>query len=194
MNHLIQTIKGRQSIRKFKAEPIAAETLAEIIEAGRYAPSGHNVQLTHFVVIENQAVLDALRQTVRDAFAAMEQPADTHHPLSTSIRLSKKGSYNFMYNPAVLVIAANARGNGNAMADTTLALGNMMLMAQEKGIGSCWINQLRWLCDDESVMKKLETLGISRDEIVCGSLALGYPDQPLRKEVVIQNNRVDYIK
>lgn len=194
MDHLIQIIKGRQSIRKFKPESLEQEALAAIIEAGRYAPSGHNVQTAHFVVIENQAVLDALRQTVRDAFAGMEQPEDKHHPLYTSIRLSKKGSYNFMYNPAAFVIAANKRGYGNGMADTALALGNMMLMAQGQGIGSCWINQLRWLCDHEAVIAKLEELGIAKDEIVCGSLALGYPDQPLRKEAMIRGNQVDYIK
>jgi len=123
---------------------------------------------------------------VREAFAGMETPADPHDMKSTAIRLSKKGSYNFMYNPPTFVIAANKRGYGNAMADTALALGNMMLLAQEIGIGSCWINQLRWLCDNEKVQAALEKLGIGRDEVVCGGLALwllrpagtsGYGDQ-----------------
>jgi Nitroreductase len=194
MNGVMDAIKGRRSVRKYKQQQISDGELSQIVAAGQLAPSGHNRQTTHFVVVQQAAVLEELRRVVREAFAEMEQPADPHDMKSTAIRLSKKGKYNFMYNPPTFIIAANKRGYGNAMADTALALGNMMLLAQEIGIGSCWINQLRWLCDDEKVMRAVEKLGIGRDEVVCGGLALGYSDQPERPATVIQGNRVDYIK
>lgn len=194
MDSVMEAIKGRRSVRKYKQEQISDGEVARIVEAGQLAPSGHNMQTAHFVVVQQAAVLEELRLVVREAFAGMETPADPHDMKSTAIRLSKKGSYNFMYNPPTFVIAANKRGYGNAMADTALALGNMMLLAQEIGIGSCWINQLRWLCDNEKVQAALEKLGIGRDEVVCGGLALGYCDQPERPATVIKGNRVDYIK
>jgi len=194
MDSIMEIIKGRQSIRKYKAEQIADNELDQIIEAGRLAPSGHNMQTTHFIVVQKSEILEELRTLVKEAFAAMEQPEDPHDIMSTSIRLSKKGSYNFMYNPPTFIIAANKRGYRNAMADTSLALGNMMLMAHELKVGSCWINQLRWLCDDPKIIAAVEKLGLASDEVICGALALGYSDQPERPATIIRGNSVAYIK
>lgn len=194
MNAILDVIKKRRSVRKYKPDQLKAQELELILEAGRLAPSGHNNQTSHFVVVQDPAVLDALREVVRAAFAKMELPEDSHHPMSASIRLSKKGTYNFMYNPPTLVIAANRRGYGNAMADCALALGNMMLMASSIGIGTCWINQLRWLSDDEAVMQAVKKLGIGETEVICGALAIGYSDQPEVPPTARRGNTVDFIR
>lgn len=194
MESILEIIKKRKSVRKYKPEQISNAALNSIMEAGRLAPSGSNNQTSHFVVVQNPAILDELRAVVRAEFAAMEITEETYGSIKTSIKLSQKGTYNFMYNPPTLVIAANLRGYGNAMADCSLALGNMMLMAAELNIGSCWINQLKWLSDHEKIKNYIEKLGIGKEEIICGSLALGYADQPSLASVVIKGNRVDIIK
>ena len=48
---ILEFIKSRRSTRKFTAKEIEAEKLDQILEAGRYAPSGGNSQSTHFLVI-----------------------------------------------------------------------------------------------------------------------------------------------
>ena len=43
-------IHNWRSIRKYKNEPVPAETLKKVLEAGRRAPSWENVQPWHFIV------------------------------------------------------------------------------------------------------------------------------------------------
>jgi nitroreductase len=191
---ILDVIKKRKSVRKFKQEQITDEEMQLIVEAGQLAPSGHNSQTSHFVVIQKQEVLNELRELVKAEFAKMEFDETTYSSIKTSITLSKKGKYNFMYNAPILIVATNLRGYGNAMADCSLALGNMMLMATELNIGTCWINQLKWLTDNETVKKYLEKIGISADEMVCGCLSVGYSDQPNLAPVIRKGNVADFIK
>lgn len=194
MTRILEVIKKRRSVRKYKPEQITDEELNLIVEAGRLAPSGSNNQTSHFIVIQKAAVLDELREIVKGEFAKMPADDTTYGSIKTSIRLSQKGTYNFMYNPPTFIIAANKRGYGNAMADCALALGNMMLMAAELGIGTCWINQLKWLSENENVTACLRKYGLAEDETVCGCLAVGYSDQPSLAPVILKGNKVDFVR
>ena len=60
--------------------------------------------------------------------------------LASTIRRAQKGGYDFTYGAPMLVLAANRRGYGNAMADCALAMENMFLQATAMGLGSCYIN------------------------------------------------------
>lgn len=191
---ILDVMKKRRSVRKFKQEQITDQEMKLIIEAGQLAPSGHNSQTSHFVVVQNQEILNELRELVKAEFAKMEVDENTYASIKTSITLSKKGKYNFMYNAPALIIATNLRGYGNAMADCSLALGNMMLMATELNIGTCWINQLKWLAENENIKKYLEKLGVSENEIVCGCLSVGYSDQPSLAPVVRKGNISEFIR
>ena len=73
-----------------------------------------------------------------------------------------------------LVVTANRKGYGNAMADSACALENMMIAANALDLGSCWINQLHWLDEDESVRTCMEHLGLGPVETITGGLILGY--------------------
>ena len=48
---ILEFIRSRRSTRKFTDKEIEAEKLDQILESGRYAPSGGNSQSTHFLVI-----------------------------------------------------------------------------------------------------------------------------------------------
>ena len=141
----IEAILTRRSTRKFSTELPERGLIEKILEAGRYAPSGGNSQTTHFIVIESSAVLKELAELVRSAFSAMEYTEDTYSSIKNSINASKRGNYIFHYNAPVLIVTANRKGYGNAMADSACALENMMIAANALDLGTCWINQLHWL-------------------------------------------------
>ena len=130
-------IKTRHSTRKFSDKPVEKEKLEQVIEAGRFAPSGGNNQTTHFIVIRDKAVLSELARIAREEFSKMELKPDTYASMAKSIKLSKKGTYVFHYNAPVLILAANRIGYGNNMADCSCAVENMMLMANALDLGSC---------------------------------------------------------
>lgn len=192
---LFEAICTRRSTRKFRQETPAKELIEKVIEAGRYAPSGGNNQTTHFLVITDPDVLSELAWIVKTAFAGMEIQPDTYASIKNSINASKRGNYVFHYNTPVLIVTANKKGYGNAMADSACALENMMLAANALDLGSCWINQLHWLDEDEAVRTYLTGLGLADDETVTGGLALGYPEDglPLRKDLPRTGNPVTWI-
>lgn len=80
----------------------------------------------------------------------------------------------FRYKAPVLVVTANKTGYGNAVADCAGAIENMMLEANELDLGTCWINQLRWLADNPSIRERMLGLGMKEDETVCASMALSH--------------------
>jgi len=188
----------RRSTRKMKADPVPREIIEKIIEAGRSAPCGGNSQTTHFIVINNRVILTELARIVKEEFAKMEVHRDTYKSLRKSVIASKRGDYIFHYDAPVLVVTANKTGYGNALADSACALENMMIAANALDLGSCWINQLHWLTDNDHIRQCMQDLGLAEDETITGGLILGYPDSedgmPVRTPRKQTGNPVTWIE
>ncbi len=179
----LEAIKTRCSTRLMAPKIPDRDLLDQIIEAGRLAPSGSNSQTTHFIVITNKALLAEIAGVVMTEFAKMEITEDTYVSLKHSISMAKKGQYAFHYMAPVLIVTANKKGYGNAIADSACALENMMIAANALDLGSCWINQLHWLDESEGVRAFMEKLGLGTDETITGGLIVGYPaDGKLQRE------------
>ncbi len=194
---MLDFIKSRRSTRKYQDRPVPRELLEQIVEAGRYAPSGGNNQTGHFLVVTDPAVLARLAEMAQEAFAGMEVTENTYRSLAFAIQAAKRGGYVFHYHAPALIIAANKKDYGNNMADTACALENMMLMANALDLGSCWINQLRWLNEDPALLAYERELGLAEDERVYGAVAVGFADTPdglpERTPLPRTGNRVEYI-
>ena len=193
----LEAIRTRRSTRRFSDKRIEQEKLETIIEAGRYAPSGGNSQTCHLIVVRNKEVLAKLAELARSAFSKMEITEGMYKSIANSIRASKKGNYVFHYDPDTLIIVANQKDYGNNIADTACALENMMIAANELDLGSVWINQLKWLNEDETLLEYERTLGLEENERVYGALAVGYADTedglPCRTPLERTGNKVTYI-
>lgn len=176
MENMLEFIKSRRSTRRYKSEDVSDEQLEQIVEAGRFAPSGGNCQSTHFIVVKNKETLAELAELTQQEFAKMEITSGLYKSIVNSINASKKGNYIFHYNAPVLIITANQKDYGNNIADCACALQNMMLMANALDLGSCWINQLKWLNENPVILEYMKELGMNEGERVYGALAVGYPD------------------
>jgi len=190
----MDVIRLRRSIRKYKQEQIKDEELEMILEAGRYAPSGGNSQTSHFIVIQSQEKLNKLTRLVEQTFAGMEPEETMYKGMIRVIELCKRGGYDFINNAPTLAVAANKRGYTNALVDCAVALENMMLAATSLDIGSCWINHLKWLTDDEMILAFMSELGLTDDEQICGAVALGYPNQVYTAPLKRAGNAVTIVK
>ena len=193
----LEAIITRRSTRRFSDKPVEREKLDKIIEAGRYAPSGGNSQTCHFIVVRNKEVLANLAKLVQSAFAKMEIAEGMYKSIVNSIRASQKGNYVFHYAPDTLIIVANRKDYGNNIADCACALENMMIAANELDLGSVWINQLKWLNEDETLLEYERTLGLEENERIYGALAVGYANTedglPNRTPLPRTGNNVTYI-
>lgn len=191
----IEAILTRRSTRSYKPDPVEQEKLDVILAAARQAPSGGNNQTNHFLVIRNQEVLRELIRLAEAAFAEMELTEDLYPSLKRSIAASKKGGYVFSYNAPILIVVANRKDYGNNMADCACAIENMMVAANALGLGSCWINQLKWLNENPQLTAYLSALGLREDERVYGSVVIGYPASglPNRRLMEQKGNEVTFI-
>lgn len=191
----MEAILTRRSTRSLKPDLPPRELIQQVIKAGRAAPSGSNSQSTHMLVITRPNVLSELAALVQRAFAAMEAGPDAYVSLRHSVSAAKKGGYVFHYNAPVLIVTANKKGYGNAIADSACALENMMIAANALDLGACWINQLHWLDGNADVRAYMEALGLERDETITGGLILGYgiDGRPVRDALPRTGNPVTWI-
>ena len=196
MKSVLEVIQSRRSVRRFTGEQISDAELESLIEAGRYAPSGGNSQTNHLIVIQKESVLAEIRSRVQAAFAQMEVQEDTYASIVNSIALSKREGheYAFFFNAPTLIVLANKKGYANAMADCACVLENMMLAAASLGLGSCWINQLRWLDGNPEINAYMQSLGLAGDETICGAVALGYPAVAPAPPAPRKGNPVTYVR
>ena len=149
---LIESILTRRSIRRYDKRDIPEEVLAQILEAGRQAPSAVNKQPVHFIVVKDK-----------------EKKKGLSHFMFN----------RFMNNvPAVMVGCADVNSfiTGKwAIVDAAIAMQNMVIAAWILGIGSCWIGAF-----DEKKVKEL--LNIPDKWKVVALVTLGYPaEQPKKK-------------
>ena len=80
------------------------------------------------------------------------------------IKMSAEGKFVFNYGAPVLIILASKPSYANNFADVSCAMQNMMLACNELELGSCWVNQIRHLQDNERIQAKMRELGLGEDE------------------------------
>ncbi len=153
MNESIRTIMTRRSTRSFKAKPIPREMLEQIVDAGRHAPSGRNVQPWQFTVVQNKETIKKLAKSIGKALG--------------------NSAYDF-YSPDTLIIVSCEEDSPLGIYDASCALENIFLAAHALGIGSVWINQVGAFCRDSGVREVLTQIGVPENHIVHGTAALGY--------------------
>lgn len=184
-NAVLECIKTRRSIRRFKPGQITEEETRLLLEAAAWAPSGGNNQSWLFTAIRSPELLARLNETLRRTFLTWTPDDDYSSKRKAKINAEKE-NFNYFYHAPTLVVASNLPDYQNAMADCSCAMQNLFLAAHSLGLGTCWINQPRWLRDEPAVRDVLAEAGIPREHVICSAAAVGYPDQnppaPARKK------------
>ena len=118
MNEVLNTIKNRRTIRKFKPNPIDDEMIEVILEAGRWAPSFSNLQPWRFIVIKDQGTKNLLDKAARESVL--------HLGINEA--------------PVVILVCVDRRIDPlHAIETGAAATQNMTLAAHSIGLGAGWI-------------------------------------------------------
>ncbi len=148
-------IRKRRTVRRFAQKPVALETLKQIVDAGRLAPSASNLQPLEFMILEKtRAVQYVFERTRWAGYLPPDQgkPAADQAPVAFILILVNK--------------KIRAEGYG---ADVGAAAENMILTALEQGVAACWIGSIIDRADIKS------ELAIPEHCELDSLLALGYP-------------------
>ncbi|MEM5834969.1 MAG: nitroreductase family protein [Candidatus Aenigmatarchaeota archaeon] len=160
----LECIKTRRSVRKFKKKEIEKEKLMKILEAAIYAPSSGNLQNWEFIIVRDEENKKLI------AKAALNQ--------------------NFIADASIIIIACSnddkvifygKRGKDlYAIENVSAAIQNILLAANDLGIGSCWVGAF-----DEKEIKKI--LKIPENVRPIAIIPLGYPEKisetPVRRPI-----------
>ncbi|MDR0819437.1 MAG: nitroreductase family protein [Oscillospiraceae bacterium] len=177
-NPVLDAIKNRRSTRQFTEEQVSPEQLDILLDAAIWAPSGSNSQSWRFTAIQKPDILLKLNELVREGFLYRYEPDDDYPSKKFAKNAAENEKYNFYYHAPTLIISSNVGGYANALADSALALENLFLAAESIGLGTCYINQLHWLENDEPIREYLAELGIPRDHVICASASVGNIKSP----------------
>jgi len=156
-------IKDRRSIREYIQRDIPYEDILEIIDAARWAPSSGNLQNWYFIIIKNKESIEKIAASTRQEFVK-----------NANIIIVVCSNDKLVEN------IYGERGKFYAIQNVAAAIQNMLLVATEKGIGTCWIGAF-----DENKVKEIAQ--IPKDMSVHALITLGYyskkPDPPKRKNL-----------
>jgi len=158
---IYELIINRRTIRRFQQQPISPELLTSLVNAGRLAPSGANLQPLEFIIVNKTGLVDQVFKTLKWAgyIAPAGNPPEGKRPMAYII---------------VLINTKIRREKGDV--DAAAAIENMILAALDKGIGSCWIGSI-----NRKEVRKIFSL--PENYKIDSILALGYPDEsPILEE------------
>lgn len=168
----LETIKSRRSIREFQKKEIPNEIIDKLADALIWAPSAGNLQSRKFYFVFNQETKNKLEE------AALSQSFIAEAPLVIIGCTDDKISQRY-----------GERGkNLYSICDVSVSVQNMMLLAHEQGLGTCWVGAF-----DEKEVGKILNLPENLKPIVI--IPVGYPsEKPSAPARVSKKEAVDFKK
>ena len=160
---LMGQLKARRSVRQFSAREIPPEFIRQIIEAGRYTPTGTNKQGVSYAVLQ-QGLQEVEAQAIR-LFRGLKRGVDLVYSGLREIEIDD----HFLFKNAKAVIVIKSAD----AVDAALAASSMELMAQSLGLGVFYSGFFTMVTRVSGKIRK--RLGIRRGEKAITTLVLGFP-------------------
>jgi nitroreductase len=110
--NVLEAIRARHSTRAFVYQPIPRDVLVQLVDCGRWAPSGRNEQPIEYVVVDD-------RERIREIAL-----------------LTDNGRFAVDAGALVVVVSRDVK---YALEDGAAAVQNVLLAATALGYASCWI-------------------------------------------------------
>ncbi len=156
-NEVLEAIRDRQMVFKFKDEPLEDEQVEAVLRAGSWTESYGNCEPRQFLVIDE---------------------AETKKKLSELTNRLTSFTAGIENAPVTIAIAVTGCGSSHYIEEGAGAAHNMALAAHSLGLGSYWIDVYDLEDREGSVEAEAKSmLGIPEDIRLAYLLPLGKPDQ-----------------
>lgn len=149
-------VNQRRTIRRFQNKAVSMDTLRELVDLSRMYASGGNLQPIRYAAVTQKDKLDGIFETLRwAAYLPGFEISDENRPM------------------AYVVLACDRQVKRNCQFDVGAAATTLMLVAEEKSLGTCCLGSF----NAEKVSELLELPENMAPVLV---IALGYPAQKSR--------------
>lgn len=198
--HIIDAIKSRKSVRQFVGTPIEEDTIREILETAKWAPSGGNLQpwkvhvltgdtLAGFVSKINAKLMSGQMEEMEYNIYPPEltEPYRTRRrdlgqdlyeligvPREDKVGKLKQLAKNFSFfgAPVGLFFVIDRQMEIGQFADLGMFMQNVMVLAREKGLHTC--PQEAWAQWPKAIA---EQLSLPENEMVFCGMSMGHMDE-----------------
>ncbi len=172
MNEIINAMIERRSCKCYKNDMVSKKDIEEIITAGLWAANGRGLQTPVIVAVTDKETRDKLSKLNAEVMGACSDP---------------------FYNAPVVLVVIAPKEHPNRVYDGSLVMGNLMLAAHSKGIGSCWIHRAKEVLETEEGKQILVDLGIEGEWEGIGNCVLGYVEGDLKEAQPRKDGRVYWL-
>ena len=200
-DQVMEALRARRSYRKFKDEHIPRESLEQVVEAARLAPSAHNTQTTAFIVVEDPEMLKRVVDLTIDFLDGMAK--FFRHPIKGRIAkltggdqvkgvlpmipvfegvvaMARQGAeLPMILDAPAWIVFYSAKNAGYGAVNASCAMQNAMLMADRLGLGTFFTGFA--LAPTQRGFLLHDPLGLDHEQEIHGALAIGVPELSYKK-------------
>lgn len=164
----LEAILSRRSVREFKADKLSEREIKNILQAGMSGPSCVNSRDWSFIVVDDKEQLNKMAD-------ANGRPAEPLRKAALGIMVCGDMQRAFEKAPEYWVI------------DCSIACQNMILAAEDMGIGSVWLGTYPQM---DRVKAQSELFGLPKTIVPHSIIAFGYP---LTNEAKVKEYELDRV-
>lgn len=162
----IEMLKERRSVRKYKNEKVNRETMKEIIDISRWAPSWANFQIARYTLVDDEKTIAKLATDGVKGFVYNVKTMEKAKGVAVlSFVKGKSGKLDLKKEDY-----ATSKTNVWEVFDAGIACQTFCLAAHAKGVGTCIFGVI----DDKSIS---EIVDLPEEETVAALIVYGYPDE-----------------
>ncbi len=143
----LEVIFTRRSIRRYTSEPVTADDVKTILEAGMNAPSANNRQPWHFIVVDKREKLNAIMEV---------------HPYSKMLAEA----------PLAIIVCGDPAASKFWQQDCAAATQNILLAARALELGTVWMGVYP---DEQRAASVAALFGVPEDIKAMCIIAVGHP-------------------
>lgn len=214
-DQILEYVKQRRSIRRYRNEPVSRELLDKIINVSRYSPTGTGKRVTGVIVVEDSDIIKKLSALVYEVYEGLDK--GLRNPIAKQIikrkignnlvstltdfvmpgmrwyiKWYKEGKSNEIFRdcPALLLFH-NPVSEPMASENCLIAAYNAHLASQAYGTGSCVNDLIPPACNRSH--KARELLKLPKDREIYASITLGYPKYKFKRSIPREFVDVQYL-
>jgi nitroreductase len=199
---IIDAVRSRRSIRRFKPDPVPREVLVQLLEVSRWSPSGSNTQPWELAVLGGKVLEEVKGRLVKSMQSVESHPDIPYPPMPEPFRsrqkevmqlmdayqfppgtegLKEKRAANrfisgrFFEAPAAIIVSVEREISPRAFLGLGMLAQTISLAALDFGLGTCIMSMaVYW----PEIYREL--LGIPESKLIAFGIAIGYPDREAR--------------
>jgi len=170
-------LRMRRSIRLYRQEPVDRAAIERLMDIVRFAPTGHNRQDVHWLIIHETR---ELRRLTGMAVDWMRETAASGSPLAERFHMNarvyawEQGRDSICRLAPHMVVAYVREGNPVALTNTVIALAHLEIIAPSFGLGTSWGGIFLQALNNYEPLREALELPFEHQAVHC--MMFGYPE------------------